>query len=105
MIDGLMDQQVSDLSTRIKTARKAARLSQLTLGNSIGLSDKSISAYEQGRSAPPFSKLKQIAQITNQPLSYFTDNHIDDSSISNMLLSIEKELNEIKSLLNKAKSK
>lgn len=96
-----MDQTKDDLAIRIKTARKEARLSQQALANGIGLSDKSISAYEQGRSAPPFSKLKQIAQITDHPLSYFTDAFTDHDTIESTVLSIERELQEVKKLLKK----
>lgn len=101
MINGQMDQASSDLATRIKTARKEARLSQQALASGIGLSDKSISAYEQGRSAPPVSKLKQIAQVTQHPLSYFTDAVTDHDTIDTIVMSIERELQEVKKLLKK----
>ncbi len=101
MIDGLIDQPQGGLATRIKTARKEARLSQQDLASGIGLSDKSISAYEQGRSTPPFSKLKQIAQVTDHPISYFTNAVTDHETIDTIILSIERELQEVKKLLKK----
>lgn len=102
MINGSKDQSSCDLSTRIRTARKKAYLSQQALGKGIGLSDKSISAYEQRRSAPPFSKLKRIAQVTQQPLSYFTNTVTDNEAIDSIILSIERDLQEIKNLLKKS---
>ena len=57
------EKSLSELAQRIRAARRNARLSQDELGKSIGLSDKSISAYEQGRSMPPLDKLKKIAEI------------------------------------------
>jgi transcriptional regulator with XRE-family HTH domain len=95
--------QLSDLAKRIRTARSNAHLSQHSLGTSIGLSDKSISAYEKGRSQPPLGKLKKIAQATNHPLSYFTHETTDDIEITTKLLSIERELAEVKRLLKNAK--
>jgi transcriptional regulator with XRE-family HTH domain len=95
--------QLSDLAKRIKNARVAARLSQADLASGIGVSDKSISAYEQGRSTPPFEKLKKIANVSNHPLAYFTEDDNQEASISSKLASIERELTEVKELLKKVK--
>lgn len=95
--------KLSELARRIRTARREARLSQQALGESIGVSDKSVSAYEQGRSVPPFDKLKKIAVNTNRPVSYFTEDNIDAATITTKLLSIERELAEVKKLLKQTK--
>lgn len=97
------EKELNELATRIRTARQQARLSQSSLGQHIGVSDKSISSYEQGRSTPPFAKLKKIAEFTNQPLSYFTQEDNDEAAITGKLLSIERELNEVKKLLQKVR--
>ncbi len=89
------------LSDRIKSARKSARLSQSELASKIGVSDKSISAYEQGRSTPPFGKLKSIASATNHPVGYFTEEDNGNAILASKLASIEKELIEVKKLLLK----
>ena len=94
--------KLSEIAQRIRNARKDAHISQDALGKGIGVSDKSISAYEQGRSIPPIGKLKKIALITNHPLSYFTEDNVDDALITTKLLTIERELVEIKKLLKKA---
>ena len=99
MINETPVQTPSDLAVRIKSARKKAGLSQVELAKGIGLSDKSISAYEQGRSMPPVSKLKQIAEVTKHPLSYFTDATTNHETLDTLILSIERELQEIKKLL------
>lgn len=92
-----------ELAYRIKSARKDAHLSQAALGESIGVSDKSVSAYEKGRSTPPFEKLKKIAQQTNHSLSYFTQEKSEEMTIVNKLYSIEQELEEIRKLLKKSR--
>lgn len=95
--------QLSDLSHRIRSARNAAHLSQAELAQGIGVSDKSISAYEQGRSTPPFEKLKRIAHETNHPLSFFTEDNNREATIASKLASIERELLEVKQLLKNEK--
>ncbi len=95
--------QLSDLAHRIRNARIAARLSQAELAEGIGVSDKSISAYEQGRSTPPFEKLKKIAHQTQHPLSFFTEDNNKEATISSKLASIERELAEVKRLLKNGK--
>jgi len=91
------------LAQRIRTARENAHLSQQTLGTAIGVSDKSISAYEKGRSQPPLENLRKIAATTNHPLTYFTQEDNANSAIAAKLQSIERELAEVKRLLKKAK--
>ncbi|HSX08725.1 MAG TPA: helix-turn-helix transcriptional regulator [Candidatus Saccharimonadales bacterium] len=93
---------LTELALRIRTARSNAHLSQYALGKSIGLSDKAISAYEKGRSQPPLENLKKIADVTQYPLTYFTEEENADVEISTKLLSIERELAEVKKLLKKA---
>jgi transcriptional regulator with XRE-family HTH domain len=100
----MQKKKLSELATRIRTARKNAHLSQLDLGEGIGVSDKSISAYEQGRSIPPIEKLKKIATLTSHPFAFFTEENIDETTITAKLLTIERELAEVKKLLKKVKS-
>lgn len=95
--------ELISLANRIRTAREDARLSQQTLGEIIGVSDKSISAYEKGRSQPPLKNLQRIANATHHPLEYFTQEENDNAAIVTKLLSIERELAEVKRLLKKAK--
>ena len=96
--------KVTELARRIRQARINAKLSQAELGKGIGLSDKSISAYEQGRSIPPFPKLKKIAEQTSHPLAYFTEEKSTQNvDLAQKLASIERELAEVKRLLKKAK--
>jgi len=96
-------EELTQLSRRIRSARSNAHLSQHALGTSIGVSDKAISAYEKGRSQPPLENLRKIATATHHSLAYFTQEENDDSEITAKLLSIERELVEVKRLLKKAK--
>jgi transcriptional regulator with XRE-family HTH domain len=95
--------ELSQLAHRIRSARENARLSQQALGEGIGVSDKSISAYEKGRSQPPLENLRKIADATKHPLTYFTQDDNANVSIEAKLSSIERELAEVKRLLQKTK--
>lgn len=88
----------TELANRIRDARRRANLTQGDLGKYIGLSDKSISAYEQGRSVPPIQKLKALSQATNFPVSYFTHDE-QEKTILKQYEAVEKEFNEVKNLL------
>ncbi len=65
----------SPLQKRLREARKAAKLSQKTLGIEAGIDAFSASArmnhYEKGRHTPDYSMLKRIAQVLKLPVAYF----------------------------------
>jgi transcriptional regulator with XRE-family HTH domain len=83
------------LALRIKQAREGSHISQKELGESVGVSDKSISSYEKGRSMPPVEKLKKIARKTNKPLLFFTEESTVKVDIVTKLNNIEKQLKEV----------
>lgn len=88
------------LSEKIKEARLSLGFTQRDLSERIRVSDKTVSAYEQGRATPPISKIIKIAEETNLPLSFFVE---DDprSEIKGALMRIEQHFEDIKKLLNK----
>ena len=59
------------VSKKIRRARTSANLTQRELGKRLGLSSKTISAYELGRAIPPLSTLEKIAEEVKKPLDYF----------------------------------
>ena len=70
---------MNKIGNKIKSARKLNKITQEDLAQAIGVSDKSISAYESDRVTPSLSVLKKIADKTNQNLSYFLQDQ-DSSS-------------------------
>ncbi len=96
-----MSEIEDQLAEKIRTARIEVGLSQTDLGGAIGLSDKSISAYEKGRAIPPIDKLRKISHATHRPLRYFTGETEEDYTVEAKLAAIERELKEIKELLKK----
>lgn len=90
-----------DLSKKILAARRKAHLSQDGLGDAIGVSDKSVSAYECGRSVPPLKKLQLIAEATKHPLSFFTGEDNMQAAIIAELHIVEEAFDNIKEMLQK----
>ena len=87
------------LSKKIRKARLEADLSQKELGKALKISEKSISAYESGRSTPPISVLEKIAKETQKPFWYFSESDNIDITVMGKLLQIEKQLSELKTIL------
>jgi len=60
---------IQTLSKNIKKARTLSGLSQKELARRLGVSDKTVSAYETGRAIPPTPTLAKIAKITGVSVS------------------------------------
>ena len=90
------------IGKKIRSARIAKRITQNELAAAIGVSDKSISAYESDRIAPPIPVLEKIADTTEHSLTYFLEDTIE-ASILAKLREIERQFDDIKSLLEKKK--
>ena len=90
---------------KLRKARELKGISQRELGLLTGLSDKSISAYEQGRVMPPLDILPKLAKHLNQPISYFLN---EENSLDRLILyveQLEELLNTLKDFLPKLKKK
>jgi transcriptional regulator with XRE-family HTH domain len=99
---------MKDIAKKIKKARIEAKLSQLQVGVTLGISDKTISGYESGRICPPVDKLFELADIFKKPVGYFIDTDDKEYRLSTrlraveiMLRDIRQEMREIKSLAQK----
>jgi len=93
-----------ELGKVIQKARKELGLSQKEFADQLHVSDKTISSYEVGRALPGFDVLKKMGKVLNKPITYFDVEFTSDSvDLQIKLLTIEKELLEIKEILNKQK--
>jgi Zn-dependent peptidase ImmA (M78 family)/DNA-binding XRE family transcriptional regulator len=61
------------IPSKLRDARKVARLSQGELGDHIGVSRQAISAYERGDKFPEPATFQKMADILAQPVSFFTN--------------------------------
>ena len=88
------------IGQKIKAARKIKRITQDELANIIGVSDKSISAYESDRANPPLNVVEKISKATNQSLNFFLEESVETSILSK-LTEVENQFKEIKRLLKR----
>lgn len=92
------------LGEKIKNARREQGLSQKSLAEALEVSDKAISSYEVGRTTPSLETLEKMSTIVKKPLAYFgKENPSKNTDIAEKLASIEKELQEVKELLQQKK--
>ena len=91
--------------SRLKSARKAASLTQQQLGMALGMEPNTASArmnqYEKGKHAPDFLTMKRIAKELDVPVAYF---YCEEEILAELILelgkldttSLEKKLQELK---------
>jgi len=91
------------IGERLKKAREAAGLSQRKLGLLTGLSDKTISAYEQGRVTPPLETLVRIAKQLGKPISYFLGEDNPSERLASRLYKLQQVLAHVEEVLNQVK--
>lgn len=82
-----------EFSKRIKDLRARNSLSQTRFGIKIGVSGKTVSAYENGRSVPSLKVLDNISKV------YKVHVINTDSKLDERLRNIQREFEELKTLL------
>jgi transcriptional regulator with XRE-family HTH domain len=82
------------ISDQIKKIRNNRQLSQHRFGKKVGLSGKTISAYETGRVVPPYKVLEKISTTYNYPLISFSD--LNKGRLERKIGKIESLIREIK---------
>jgi len=89
-----------ELGRRIKLAREEAKMSQLQVGVSLAVSDKTISGYESGRIAPPIDKLIHLADLFKKPIAFFLGADPRDYKVASRLRAVEVALRDVRKQLN-----
>lgn len=86
--------------SRLKSARKAAGLTQQQLGMALGMEPNTASArmnqYEKGKHAPDFLTMKRIAKELDVPVAYF---YSDSDSLAELILIFNKMNEKEKEIL------
>lgn len=75
----------SHLSKNIQYLRKKHQLSQLALGEQIGLSRSNIASYENGKAEPRAVKLAELARFFNISLNQLIEADLSELSDQNFL--------------------
>ena len=69
------------LAINLIKLRKSFHLSQVELAQKINYSDKAISRWEKGEVVPSIDVLEQLAQVYNVKITYFFEEHLDESDL------------------------
>lgn len=69
---------MKSFADKVKEAREILDLSQAKLGKIVGVSQRSITAYERGEAKPRGGTLRKLARALNVSLDYLLDDDIDD---------------------------
>ncbi|MBR4575621.1 MAG: helix-turn-helix transcriptional regulator [Clostridia bacterium] len=79
----MTDTILNGISDRLQDARKAAKMSQSTLGNAVELNQRTISSYENGTALPTLEKLYEIADVLKtDPVLLLTGFHEENYTLS-----------------------
>jgi transcriptional regulator with XRE-family HTH domain len=88
---------MNGVNIKIKNIREKKGLSQERFGNKIGISGKSISAYENGRCTPPVRVLENICRIYNTPVFYIANR--EKENITEIISEIKQHINKIEEIM------
>lgn len=86
------------VAQQIKEVRTKNKLSQDRFAKKIGVTGKTVSAYETGRCMPPLKVLENIANIYDASVITITD--IKRDELSNKLREIQKHLEDVKKIID-----
>lgn len=86
-----------NIGIKIKKIRDSLNLSQSRFGKKVGLSGKTVSAYETGKVKPPIKVIEKISTEYNLPLVYV--NKKTSNELKRRIVLIEKQLDSLKVLI------
>ena len=86
------------ISKQIKELRKKHNLSQNRFGMKIGVTGKSVSAYETGKGTPSLKVLESISEVYDVSIAEL--NESSKHKIEERLKKLQGSLEELKSVLN-----
>jgi transcriptional regulator with XRE-family HTH domain len=72
------DKNMEAFARKVREARKNKEYSQDELGKQIGVSGRSIQAYEYGKSVPRKKALRKLAMALDVSYEYLVNDEIDD---------------------------
>lgn len=69
-LEGRTSDYAREVGARIVSARKEKLLTQVELAEIVGVSQRSMQAYEVGETVP-YRKIREIARVLERPVEYF----------------------------------
>jgi len=96
------------LGEKIQEAREGANISQRKLGLLLGISDKTVSSYENDRTKPSVEILSRIAKELKKPIGYFLDESLVTTTdkisiVKSKVEELRKEILELEKRLKENK--
>ncbi len=97
------------LGEKIYEARDRENMSQRKLGLLLGISDKTISSYENNRTKPSVEILSRIAKELKKPIGYFLDESLVTTGdkvaiVKSKVEELRKEILKLEERLKEEKS-
>lgn len=89
----------AQIGAKIKYLRVNRNMSQKRFGAKLGLTGKTISAYETGKSTPPLKVLENISQVYDTP--FFVSGNNQKNALKSKLQTLKNILDELTLLLEK----
>ncbi len=83
----------TELANRIKLIRNRRNLSQERFGSKVGVSGKTISAYETGKATPPLKVLEKITSVYDVTLAGV--NTKDLGKLEEMIKTVQQNLQQV----------
>lgn len=90
---------MENLGKQIKEIRNSYNLSQNRFGKRLGLSGKTISAYENNKITPPLKTLKKISKVYKVNLYDLPEKQ--QSEINQKICEVQNVIGELKSIIYK----
>jgi transcriptional regulator with XRE-family HTH domain len=94
----ITDPSKKKIASLLKKTREKYNLSQDRFGKKIGLSGKSISAYETGRSVPPLHILEEITRVYD--INIITLNEDKKNKLQSKIKDLASAINDLKNILD-----
>lgn len=88
----------TNISKKIRNIRNKNKLSQERFGYKLGISGKTVSAYERGVVTPTYKVLERIAEVYDTNILTTSDNR--EEQLKNKIKRIETLVNELRIMLN-----
>lgn len=92
-----MPNKINEINIKIKILREKRGLSQDRFGGKIGVSGKSISAYENGRCLPPLKVLENICKVYGTPVFYIANDNKED--LTKLVSEVKRNISKLEEIL------
>ncbi|KKS31051.1 hypothetical protein A2380_03370 [candidate division WWE3 bacterium RIFOXYB1_FULL_43_24] len=88
---------MSEIAGKIREIRNSFKLSQYRFGKKIGVSGKTVSAYETGRAVPPEKIIHEISEVFSTPIIYM--NKMEKCKLRDQILSVKNFVDNLEKVL------